>query len=87
MKQGGAIREDDMDRQDRGKVHVTARLNESGSERPARTWSCNDAKQLMDRHENDKQSTASTNESLREANCMNMSVMGDLLGQEAGRLG
>ena len=54
VKQGGAIRADDMDPQDRGQVHVTARLNGSGSERPARTRSCNDAKQLMDRHENDK---------------------------------
>ena len=31
----------------------------------------------MDRHENRKWSTASTNESLSEANCVNMSVMGD----------
>ena len=54
VKQGGAIRADDMDPQERGQVHVTARLNESGSERPARTRSCNDAKQLLDRHENDK---------------------------------
>ena len=54
VKQGGAIRSDDMDPQDRGQVHVTTRLNESGSERPARTRSCNDAKQLMDCHENHK---------------------------------
>ena len=73
MRQGGAIRADDMDPQDRGQVHVTARLNESGSERPARTRSCNDAKQLMDRHENHKLSTTSTNESLSEANCVNES--------------
>ena len=52
VKQGGAIRADDMDPQDRGQVHVTARLNESRLERPAWTRSCNDAKQLMDRHEN-----------------------------------
>ena len=32
VKQGGAIRADDMDPQDRGKVHVTVGLNESGSE-------------------------------------------------------
>ena len=41
VKQGGAIRANDMGPQDRGQVHVTARLNESGSERPARTRSCN----------------------------------------------
>ena len=54
VKQGGAIRAYDIDPQDRGQVHVTARLSESGLERPARTRSCNDAKQLMDRHENHK---------------------------------
>ena len=54
-----------------------ARDCESGSEQPARTRSCNDAKQLMDRHENDKWSTARTNESLSEASSVNMSVMGD----------
>ena len=47
--------------------YVTAILNESGSERAAWKWSCNDAKRFMDRHENDKQSTASINKSLREA--------------------
>ena len=78
VKQGGAIRADDMDPQDRGQVHVTARLNESGSERVARTRSCNDAKtsrwgltpfakRLMVIHENDKQSEASTKKSLSAA--------------------
>ena len=56
---------------------MTARLSESGSEHPARMRSCNDTKQLMDRHENHRQSTASTNEPLSEANCVNTSVMGD----------
>ena len=74
MKQGGAIRADDTDPQERGEVHVIARLNET--ERPARMRSCSDAKQLVDRHENHK-STANTNESLSEANCVNMSVMGN----------
>ena len=39
--------------------------------------SSNNAKQLMDRHENHKKSTTSTNESLNEANCVTMAVMGD----------
>ena len=78
VQQGGAIRADDMDPQDRGLVHVTARLNESGSERPARMRSCNDESNQsqskathMDRHENHKWSTARS-----EANCVNISVMG-----------
>ena len=37
--------------------------------------SCSDAKQFMDRHEN--LSTSSINEFLSEADCVNMSVMGD----------
>ena len=78
MKQGGAIRADDTDPQERGVVHVVAKVNET--ERPARMRSCNDAKQFMDRHEN--QSTASTNESLSEANCVNTSVMGDSWDKE-----
>ena len=77
VKQGGATRADDMDPQAREQVHATARLNQSGLERPDRTRSCNDAKRVMDRHENDKKSRASTNKSLREANCVNMSVMGN----------
>ena len=32
VKQGGAIRADNMDPQDRWQEHVTARLHESGSE-------------------------------------------------------
>ena len=48
-------------------MHVTARLSESGSGRAARMPSCSDVKQLMDRHENDKKSKASTYNSLREA--------------------
>ena len=44
--------------------------------------SCSDANQLIYRHEN--LSTASTNEFLSEANCVNMSVMGDSWDKKPG---